>query len=641
MNRRKYLRAATAIGCIYLSATLQAQQPSPAPAAAPEIAPVRPQKFVFERPYLAPDVPPVRLGNSGRFANLMRAGVLYLTAQDAIALALENNIDLEVDRYNPVIAEWNLERSQAGGALPGVPSAAGQAGSVASGQGVAGSQAAAGVSAGGGGGGGGGGNASISQIGPITQTLDPSIQETSVFSHTTTPEANATQSITSSLVDTTHVHNISIQEGFVSGGSVTLSYSDHYLRENAATDQLNPTSAPNLSVSLQYDLLRGFGQNVGARTINVNKINLQNSDLNFKNQVIGTVTTVLNQYYALAADYEDRRAKQSALDTAQQFYENTRRQEQLGALSALDVTTAESQVASTQNDLAASQATLLQDELTLKNTLSRSGANDPALSSARIVTLDRITVPDADNLPPVNSLVEQALSNRPDLALLKANITSAEISALGTKNGVLPLAVAIAGASNAGLDGVAPGSTKGNPLVGGIGTGLAQVFDRDFPTERIGAFVQVPINNRQAQADYGVEQLQLRQTQLTTQKSLNQVIVDISNNVIAVQQARARYAAAVKNRELQQQLLDAEQRKFLLGASTPYNVTQQQRDLASASATVLSALSGYSTARVALDQALGTTLESNRVSIGEAKAGAVARPSTLPDTLPASPSQVP
>ncbi len=630
MRSLSSVRASLALLCALLTVSLQAQQA----ASEPEIAPVRPQNSIFVRPYLAPAVPPVRLGNSGRIAGLIRAGVLYLTAQDAIALALENNIDLEVDRYNPIISEWNLERSQAGGALPGVPSAAGQAGSVANGQGVAGSQAAAGLSNGGAGAGGGGGNASISQIGPVTQTLDPIIQETSVFSHTTAPQPNATQSITSVLVDATHVNNVSIQYGLVSGGSVSLSYSDHYLKENAATDQLNPTSAPNLSLSVQYNLLRGFGQKVGSRTIEVNKINLRVSDLNFRNQLIGTVVTVLNQYYALAADYEDLRAKQSALDTAQQFDRDTRRQEDLGALSSVDVITADSQVATAQNDLASSRATLLEDELTLKNTLSRTGAMDPALSAARIVTLDRITVPDADNLPPLNSLVEQALSNRPDLEALRANVDSAQIAALGTKNGVLPAAVAIGGASNAGLAGPSPVPVKGDPFVGGIGRALGQVLDRDFPTERIGAFVQVPINNRQAQSDYGVEQLQLRQTQLTTQKSLNQVIVDISNNVIAVQQARVRYTAAVKNRELQQQLLDAEQRKFLLGASTPYNVTQQQRDLATANATLLSALSGYSTARVALDQATGTTLESNHVSVEEAREGKVARQPVLPDPLP-------
>lgn len=622
MNRR-------VLCCLCLAAALRAQDTS--------IEPVRPQTTVFLRPYLAPAVPPVRLNNGGRFSGLIRAGILYLTAQDAIALALENNIDLESARYNPILAIWNLERSQAGGALPGVPSAAGQAGSVASGQGVAGSQAAAGVAGGNGNGGGANsGNATISQIGPITQVLDPLIQETSVFSHTTTPEPNATQSITTTLVDATHVHNISIQQGFVSGGSVSLSYSDHYLEENAATDTLNPTSAPNLSLSLTYYLLRGFGEAVGARTINVNKINVQISDLNFKNQVIGTVSSVLNQYYALAADYEDLRAKQSAFDTAQQFYRDTTRQEELGALSPLDVTTASSQVASAQNDLASSRASLLEDEVQLKNTISRTGPMDPALSAAQIVTLDRITVPAADDLPPLNSLVEQALSSRPDLQAARANITTAEISALGTRNGVLPTAVVIGGASNAGLAGPARGNTTLS-LQGGIGTALAQVFDRDFPTERIGAFVSAPIHNRQAAADQGVEQLQLRQTQLTTEKSLSQVTVDISNDVIAVRQARARYAAAVKNQELQQQLLDAEQRKFLLGASTPYNVTQQQRDLASASASVIAAMVSYSTARVALDQATGSTLETNHVSIGEAATGKVARPSTLPANLPQAP----
>jgi outer membrane protein len=609
---------------VYFVSVLHAQDSS--------IDPVPPQKRAILRPYFAPDAPPARLNNSSRLGDLIRAGTLYLTAQDAIALALEDNIDLESARYNPLIAAWNLERSQAGGALPGVPNAAGQAGSVASGQGVAGSQAAAGVGAGGAGGAGGsGGNATISQIGPIAQTFDPSIQESQVFSHTTTPEPNATQSITSVLVDATHVYNASLQEGFITGGSVTLSYSDHYLKENAATDIFNPTSAPSLGISLQQSLLRGFGIGVNQRTINVNKINLQTSDLSFKSQVIGTVASVLIQYYGLAADYEDLRAKQGALDTAQRFFENTRRQEELGALSQLDVTTAQSQVASSQNDVVVSETALRQDELQLKNVLSRTGAMDPALATARIVTLDRIDVPDTDNLPPLEDLVQQALANRADLALQKANITTAEISALGTKNGVLPSLTAFGGETQAGLAGKAPGNPN-LPLVGGFGTALAQVLARHYPTERIGVFFQAPLNNRQAEADYGIDQLQLRQTQLSAQKSINQVVVDVSNNVIALRQARARHDAAAKNRELQQKLLDAEQRKFLLGASTPYNITQQQRDLATAAATEVSALASYVAARMSLDQTLGITLEANHVSIDEARTGKVARASTLPAT---------
>ena len=193
------------------------------PAQQAPIEPVRPVAPVVWRPYLAVNVPPVRLANSPRLRELVRAGKLYLTAQDAIALALENNIDVEVARYNPLVAAWQVERAQAGGALPGVPSSASQAGAVASGQGVSGSQAAAGVS------GGpstastaGSGNASIAQIGPVTQTLDPTFQETSTFSHKSAPQPNTIQSGIFNLVDNTRVYSGSLQEGFLSGGSATV-----------------------------------------------------------------------------------------------------------------------------------------------------------------------------------------------------------------------------------------------------------------------------------------------------------------------------------------------------------------------------------------------------------------------------------
>ena len=161
------------------------------------------------------------------------------------------------------------------------------------------------------------------------------------------------------------------------------------------------------------------------------------------------------------------------------------------------------------------------------------------------------------------------------------------------------------------------------------------MFRRDYPTERIGVFGQVRINNRQAQADEGIDQLQLRQTELTTQKTLNQVQVDVSNYVVALRQARVRYQAAVQNRILQTQLLEAEQRKFVLGASTPYNVVTEQRDLVAAQATEVNALASYQAARIALDETLGTTLEANHVSIGEARSGVVSRTSALPASLPA------
>jgi outer membrane protein TolC len=259
------------------------------------------------------------------------------------------------------------------------------------------------------------------------------------------------------------------------------------------------------------------------------------------------------------------------------------------------------------------------------------------LAPVRIVPLDRIVVPDKDDLPSLDEMVQKALANRSDLEALRANVTTAEISSLGTKNGVLPALRVFGFASQAGLAGTPRTVVRSNQVqtadpyfVGGVGEALGQVFRRNFPTQRIGTIIQAPIGNNQALADQGIDQLQLRQTQLTTQKTLNQVAVDVSNYVVALRQARVRYEAAGRNRVLQEQLLDAEKKKFDLGASIPYNVIQQQRDLVAAQATELSALVAYNNARVALDQTLGTTLESNNVSINEAREGKVARSSAPP-----------
>ena len=614
------------------------------------IEPVRPAAPVLWRPYVAPEVPSVRLSNSQRLRSLIRAGKLYLTVQDAIALALENNIDIEVARYNPILAEWQLQRAEAGGALPGVPSGATQAGSVAAGQGVLGSQQAAGVSsAGGNGGRGGNANASISQIGPVTQTLDPIFQQATTFSHKSIPQPNLTQSLTPVLVTDERIYSGSVQEGFLSGGSITGTFNNHYLKENSPSDVLNPSSAATLSVQVQQSFLRGFGVAVNARTITFRKINLETSDLTFKTQVIGTVANVLNTYYSLVADYEDMKAKTSAVEAAQTFVADTRKQVQIGSLIELDVATAESQLATSRQNLVNSETSLQQHERQLKTLISRTGIADPALAGVPIVPLDRIAIPAHDDLPPIKEMVEQALANRSDLAAEKAGIRASEVLTLGTKNGVLPTLIGFGGESHAGLAGTGHDvvflSPTGTPLiekpnayfVGGVGTALGQIFRRNFPTEGIGAFFQAPLGNRQAQADYDIDLLQLRQTQLTTQKDLKQAQVDIMNSVVALQQTRARYDAAVQNRILQQQLFEAEQKKFTLGSSTAYNVVQQQRDLAAAQSTEVAALVAYSTARVSLDQTRGTTLEANHISIADARTGKVGQISTLPAELPNRP----
>jgi outer membrane protein len=615
----------------------------------PTIQPVRPEAPVIFRPYLPVTVPPVRLANSPRLLELVRAGALYLTAQDAIALALENNIDIEVGRYNPFISEWQLERAQAGGALPGVPSSASQAGSVATGQGVAGSQAAAGVSVPGASANvNKNSNATISQIGPVTQNLDPIFQETATFSHTSTPQPDLLQSQVLSLIQNTRGYTSGFQQGLLSGGIASVSYSEHYLNENAPTDVLNPTVAPSVSVSIQHNFLQGFGVAANARTITVSRMNLNTTDLNFRTQVIGIVSQVLNLYYTLAGDYEDLRAKQSASETAQAFLRDVNRQVEIGSSAPTDAITAQTQVATTNQAVVDSETALRQQELSLKNLISRTGAADPVLANVRIVPIDPIEIPPSDDLPPVREMVKQALANRADLASELAGEKANEVSALGTKNGILPTLQGIGVESQAGLAG-APKTVTFDGFVeqsdprfrGGLGNALSQVFQRDFATEIAAVFYQEPIRNRQAQADYAIDLLTLRQTQLGNRKDLNQVEVDLRNSVVTLQQARARFDAALQNRVLQQQLFEAEQKRFQLGASTPYNVAVQQRDLISAQSSAVAALVAYSTARVTLDQTLGATLDRNHISIGEVKTGRISRPSSLPASVPGLPASVP
>jgi outer membrane protein TolC len=245
----------------------------------------------------------------------------------------------------------------------------------------------------------------------------------------------------------------------------------------------------------------------------------------------------------------------------------------------------------------------------------------------RIVPVDRIVVPEKEALPPLEIMVRQAIAMRPDLAADQANEAASEVNLLGTRNGVLPQLQVSGSTSNAGLSGTAAAETISEKpdayFVGGTGNALAQAFRRNFPTESASAVLLATLRNRLATADYAVDELTLRQTQLSNRKDRNQVEVDVRNYVVALEQARVRYQAAAKNRVLQEELFTAEQRKFALGASTSYLVTQQQRDLITAQSAEIAAAVAYENARLGLNQTLGRTLEAANVAITDARDGNV------------------
>jgi outer membrane protein TolC len=596
----------------------------------------RPHVPIVIRPYKAPAVAPIRLNNSNRLHGLIRAGRLYLTVQDAIAAAIENNLDLEVARYGPVLAEWAVERQSGGGALRGAGGNSSQVGSVASGQGVSGSLASAGLGNGGGGGNiGGGGNSVVQQIGPVAPVYDPTLQNSTTFSHLTTPFANLSVAGINPVIDTIHNYTTRLQQGLVTGGTYYIQQNESYLKENAPGNILNPSEAPRLYLYVQHYLAQGAGIGLNTRFIRIAKKNEIAAQETFRSQLLDMVSNVLNLYWNVVSATDEQRARERAVELAQKFYQDTKDEIQTGVLARVELPRAEVEVESRRQDLQIAQSNLQQQEALLKEALLRSP--DTEVEAAAIVPLDRIEVPTTDDLAPLRQLLATAMAKRPDVAVSKIRDETALINTLGTTNSLLPTAIAYGTEWGAGVTGDPHqfGRTGPNPyFVGGLGNAFGQALRRDFPNERGGVQMSIPVKNRVAQADYGIDQLQLRQNDLTGQRTNNQIVVDISRQTIALRQARSRYSQAVNTRQLQEELLKAEQTKFSFGASSISAVIVVQRALVAAQTSEIQASAAYARARTSLDQALGQTLEVNHVSVEEGLRGHVSRESTPPVAAP-------
>lgn len=586
------------------------------------------------RPYQSRSVAPVRLSNSSRLDSLIRSGNLYLTAQDVVALAVENNVDIEVQRYGPVLAREVLRRAQGGGALRSVGSPVAAGPSSVSLQGV--STNAGGVSGGSAVSSGGG---IVTQLGPSIPSLDPTFLAFINFAHSTTPQSNTVLTGTTSLVTNTRTLQAQYSQNWDFGLAAVLSYSSQYYKFNSQFFSINPYTSGSLDLQITQNLLQGFGSAVNTRNIRVQKNNLKVSDLQFKQQVITTVAAVLNLYWDLVSFEEDVKARRQGVSTSQQLLEDNRKQVASGSLAEIEITRAEAQLYASQQDLTIAQTNLMQQETVLKNALVRNGVAEAGLAGMHIVPLDKIAIPATEPSRPIEELVAEALSKRPEIEQAKTNLESNQMNLVGIKNSLKPSLQAFAEMTNNGLTGDLTALGAAQPgigyLAGGYGNLLGQIFRRNYPNYSAGFSLNIPLRNRAAQADYAVSMLELRQNELNLRKNVNQVRVDVQNAVIGLEQARARYESAVKSRQLQEETLHADQRKYELGAGTPFQVIQDQRDLATAQSAEVQAMANYTHARISLEQALGTTLEAHSVSINEALKGRVSHASSLPADLPA------
>lgn len=594
--------------------------------------------------YKVQDVSPIDLRNSGRLESLVRAGRVYLSLQDAIALTLENNLDIEVQRYGPRIAETEILRAQAGGFIRGIPTTLSttttNVANQVSGLGGLGTNVR-GAATGGNTAGDSAGGFVFQQTGTTVPILDPVFTAGYGFFHTTTINSNSF----STGVPAFYVRNnspfASIQKGFLTGTNVSMDFNNSYVRSSVPRAEINPYYTGNLGLTVSQSLLRAFGTNVNNRFIRIAKVEVNVSDALFKQQVITTISNVINIYWDLVSFNEDAKVKRQALALAEKLLGDNKKQVEIGTLAPIEVVRAESEVARNQQDLTISETRVLQQETVLKNALSRTGVSTPTLADAHIVTTDSIRIPDQEQIQPIQDLVSTALERRPDILQTKLSMESTKIGLEGSKSQLKPDLSINASLRNNGLSGsgslVRDPSGNGfvsvaNPyFVGGYGGVLRQIFGRNFPNYNISFQLTIPIYNRQARADMANDLLRLRQQELRAQAQINNVRVEVQNALIGLQQARAGYQAAVKSRIFAEQTLDAEQKKYALGASTIFLVIQAQRDLAVAQGNEVTALSTYSRSKVQIDQSVGTTLDTYNISIDEAKKGVVARP---PSTVP-------
>jgi outer membrane protein len=573
-------------------------------------------------PYTEAHVPLPVLTNSPRLDQLIHDGKLMLSIEDAVSLALENNLDIAVQQFTPWIAETDLLRAKAGGAVHGL-----------------------------------GATQNVTLGSSPSFSFDPIITGSIGYDHALIPVNNpflsgvGTTTSFFSLVNQQNTYNVAYAQGFHTGTGISVSFDNTRSYTNSPEEFYNPSVQPVLTIQAQQQLLNGFGRLPNTRYIIEARNTRKVAELQLQAQIINTVTATKNAYWELVYARESVKVEGAAVATSQHLYNDNRKQVEIGTLAPIEIVRAESQLATDQQNQIIAQTTQLQDETVLLNYVTK----DPlsaGLRGVELVPTTPITEVQSVNLPPIEDAVHDALLHRPEIQEYALNLKNSDIEVKVTKNALLPTVTLYGEYSGTGLAGntlalgnvatYAPSypivDANGNPIPGqylgqpatytssaltesGMPTALKQTFDNKFPTYAAGINFSLPLRNRSAQADNARAILDERQLQVQYRQVQNQIFLAVRNAQIALQQDIAQVSAADRAETLAQQTLDAEQKKYQLGASTTFIVIQDQRDLTAAQGAALRARINLAEAQINYDQALGHTLDVSRISVSDARTG--------------------
>jgi outer membrane protein TolC len=587
--------------------------------------------------YRGKSVPPTNMANSAQLNSMIRDGKIYLTLRDAIDLALDDNLDMVIARYNLPIARMDVLRTAAGGSARGV-----NTGVVSGTPGGAGVSTGAGTGAGAGGttsgaGGAGAGAGGLVQsalgVGTNVSNYDPFVSVTSDVDHTTQLLANRIVYGVPLIHLNTVTANFSYSQAFPTGGSLQATWNNNRQTTNSPNNTFNPQYTSVAEIYAQQPLLAGFGFGPNLRFLRIAKNTSKVTDIAFRAQVIATVTQICNLYWNLVAAYDTEQVNERSVAFAQETLDKSRKQFELQAIPEMDVLKAQGDVATRKQDLTVARTNLELQELYMKNAITRS-LDDPVLEDMPVVPTDHIVADTQGTNESVQDLIAEALKNRPEVQESAIQLKSSELSRKTARNNLLPSLNVYGFLSGTGLSGPlnpSLSSTEGFTTPGnGIAGAWQDAFNYSSPEYQVGFQLGIPIRNRIAKADQYRTELEYRQSQLYLEEQKKSVRIEVRNARFALEQGASRVDAAREARDLAQKTLDIMQKEQKLGAGSNQQTLTAEHDLAVAENALVTAETDYAKARVEILRATGTVLETYGISIEQAKTGAAKQAPATP-----------
>jgi outer membrane protein len=599
-------------------------------------------------PYTPRHIESPNLANTARIDELMHDGKLYISMNDAVALALENNLDIAIARYNLNIADTDVWRAKSGantilGVNNGVVQNTPGGGVGGLGTQVGSGQGGTSVGAGGAGAGSSGLVQSTLGSGPLLQSFDPILTGTLQIDHLgidcTSPFCGPHQN--------TGTANFAYTQGFQWGTNMSIGFNNNRITSDNPYNAFTPVLNSSFQLRLTQHLLQGLGFSANNRFIRIAKNNREISDVAFRWQITTTVDQIENMYWDLVYAYENVRVQKEQLAFAQKTLSDNQKQVEIGTLAPIEVVRAQSTVASNQQTLTVAQTNLQLQQLLMKNALSRTLV-DPVLADAEVIPISTMQLPEQEPVIPIQDLVNDALGHRPELAEQRINLSNTEISNKAIRSALLPSVDLFAYYGGSGIGGNANpnyvcttdpqfcGLMSAAPVPAPVSypETLNQLVNSTAPDKGAGIAINIPLRNRAAQSVQVRGELEYRQAQLRLQQIENQVRIEVRNAQFGVQQNRASVDSAQAAVDLARQSLDAEQKKYALGASTSTLVLQNQAAMTQAEVTLVSAKAAYEKSEVELDRATGLLLDHAGILFADAERGEVTHMPNIPHVTP-------